>query len=82
METLNINSLLGPVFRRLTIHLLAFYIDSFVSHLGFYLSPLLHPPILTVPSCQEHCQKFGHRFVIFVMYILVHCQLLGVDFVD
>ncbi len=67
VETLNINSLLGPVFRRLTVRLLAFYIDSFVSRLGFYPSPLLHPPVLAVPSCQEHRRKFGHGFAMFVM---------------
>ncbi len=67
VRTLNVDSLLGLVFRRLTVHLLAFYIHSFVSHLGYYPSSLLHPPILAVPSCREHGRKFGLRYTIFVM---------------
>ena len=67
VRTLNVDSLLGPVFRRLTVRLLAFYIHSFVSHLGYYPSSLLHPPVLAVPSCREHSRKFGLGYTIFVM---------------
>ena len=67
VKTLNIDSLLGPDFRRLAIRLLAMYVHSFVTCLGFYPSPLLRRPLLAVPSCQEHRRKFGHGYVTNVM---------------
>jgi hypothetical protein len=67
VKTLSINTLPHQDFQRLSVHLLAFYIHSFISHLGFYPSALLHPPILTVPSCHVHHQKFGHGVPMYVM---------------
>ena len=67
VKTLNIDSLLGPDFRRLAIRLLAMYVHSFITRLGFYPSPLLRRPLLAVPSCQEHRRKFGHGYVTNVM---------------
>jgi hypothetical protein len=67
VKTLGINSLSLRDFQRLSVRLLAFYIHSFVSRLGIYPSPLLHPPILAVPSCHDHRRKFGCGVPIFVM---------------
>ena len=62
VKTLGINSLSSQNFHRLSVRLLAFYIHSFVSRLGIYPSPLLHPPSLAFPSCHVHRQKFGKGF--------------------
>jgi hypothetical protein len=67
VKTLGINSLLDPDVHRLTIRLLAFYIQSFVSRLGIFPSPLLRPSIQAVPSCPTHRRKFGHGYPLFVM---------------
>ena len=67
VKTLGINSLSLHDFHRLSVCLLSFYIHSFVSRLGFFPSPLLHPPILAVPSCHAHHQRFGSGFLIFIM---------------
>jgi hypothetical protein len=67
VKTLGINSLSLQDFHRLSVCLLSFYIHSFVSRLGFFPSPLLHPLILTVPSCHAHHRRFGSGFSIFIM---------------
>lgn len=67
VKTLGINSLSLEDFHRLSVRLLAFYIHSFVSRLGIYPSPLLHPPTLAVPSCHHHRRNFGRGVPIFVM---------------
>ena len=43
-----------------TVCLLAFFIHSFVQHLGYYPSPLLHPPTFTGHTCTDHQKKFGY----------------------
>ena len=53
-------SLPGLDCQRFTICLLAFFIHSFVTHLGSFLSPLLCPPRFGAHSCREHAHKFGY----------------------
>jgi hypothetical protein len=67
VKTLGINMLPHQDFQRLSVCLLAFYIHSFVSRLGFYPSALLLPPILAVPLCHVHCRKFGCGVPMYVM---------------
>ncbi len=52
-------------FHRFTVRLLAFFIHSFVTRLGYYPSPLLRPLILATHSCADHRRKFGNGLVIF-----------------
>ena len=70
MWSLGIDVLSEQDFRKLTLQLLIFFIHSFVSRLGYYPSPILHPPILATVSslsCAKHRQKFGHSFLNFIM---------------
>jgi hypothetical protein len=69
VKTLSINSLSHPDFYRLAVRLLAFYIHSFVSCLGYYPSPLLYPPTFATPACSrcDHRRKFGVGYALFVM---------------
>ena len=47
-------------FQKFTIHLLAFFIHSFVTRLGYYPSGLCYPPTSATHSCSKHCERFGH----------------------
>ena len=67
VKTLEIKSLFRLDFYRLTVRLLAFYIYSFVSRLGYYPSPLLHPPTFATPCCYDHRRKFGVGCALHVM---------------
>ena len=60
MTTMRINKLLGPDLEKFTVCLLAFFIHSFVQHLGYYPSPLPHPPTFTGHTCTDHQKKFGY----------------------
>ena len=53
------NKLPQKEFYTLTVHLLVFFITTFVTRLGYYPSPMLHPPILTGHHCAKHRRKFG-----------------------
>ena len=50
-------------FRRLTVRILAFFIDTFVTRLGYYPSPMLYPPILAGARCATHRKKFASGFL-------------------
>jgi hypothetical protein len=52
-------------FSRFTNSLLAFFIHSFVTRLGYYPSPLLRPPVLSTHNCVDHRKKFGDGGIIF-----------------
>ena len=67
VRSLGIDALSEQDFRKLTVQLLMFFIHSFVSRLGYYPSPILHPPILATVSCAIHRRKFGHGFLNFIM---------------
>jgi hypothetical protein len=60
VRTMGINKLSGLDCQRFTIRLLAFFIHSFVTHLGYFPSPLLCPPRFGAHSCRDHAHKFGY----------------------
>ncbi|KAF8262933.1 hypothetical protein EI94DRAFT_639978 [Lactarius quietus] len=60
VRNMGINNLAAPEFYKFTVCLLAFFIQSFVRHLGYYPSPLLRPPTLAGPTCVDHRKKFGN----------------------
>jgi hypothetical protein len=53
------NKLPQKEFYTLTVRLLVFFITTFVTRLGYYPSPMLHPPILAGHHCAKHRRKFG-----------------------
>ena len=59
-RTMEIDNLSELGFRKFTVCLLAFYIHSFVTRLGYYPSSLLLPPTLAAHSCIDHAKKFGY----------------------
>ncbi len=63
VRTMGINELSGPDCHRFTVRLLAFFIHSFVTRLGYYPSPLLRPPTLAAHSCTDHAKKFGNALI-------------------
>jgi hypothetical protein len=65
----NIKALDSSDFRILSLRLLIFFINSFVTRLGYYPSHMLVPPTLATASCADriHRQKFGHGYPLFVM---------------
>ncbi|KAH9161037.1 hypothetical protein EDB89DRAFT_2032599 [Lactarius sanguifluus] len=65
VRTMEIDNLSGSDFHKFTIRLLAFFIHSFVTRLGYYPSPLLCPPTLAAHSCADHAKSFGNaRFTL------------------
>jgi hypothetical protein len=60
MRTMRIANLSGLDCQRFTIHLLAFFIHSFITHLGYFPSLLLCPPRYGAHSCRDHTHKFGY----------------------
>jgi hypothetical protein len=64
-RNIGIDKLTGSDLHKFTICLLAFFIHSFVTRLGYYPSPLLRPPTLAAHSCVIHAKKFGYAHVIF-----------------
>jgi hypothetical protein len=59
MRTMGINKLSPEDFYRFTLRLLIFFIRTFVMRLGYYLSPMLHPPVLAGTYCEVHKKKFA-----------------------
>jgi hypothetical protein len=59
IRNIRINKLSVEDFRRLTERVLSFFIKSFVTHLGYFPSPMLRPPILANPRCTKHKKKFA-----------------------
>ena len=60
VQNMGINKLSGSDFHRFTVYLLTFFINSFVKCLGYYPSPLLHPPTFAGHTCTSHQKKFGN----------------------
>ncbi|KAH9024436.1 hypothetical protein EDB83DRAFT_2527143 [Lactarius deliciosus] len=60
VRTMEIDNLSGSDLHKFTIRLLTFFIHSFVTHLGYYPSPLLLPPSLAAHSCADHAKSFGN----------------------
>lgn len=50
-------------FRMLTVRILAFFINTFITRLGYYPSPMLCPPILAGARCATHRKKFATGFL-------------------
>ncbi|KAH9007812.1 hypothetical protein EDB85DRAFT_2165216 [Lactarius pseudohatsudake] len=63
VRTMEISNLSRLDFQKFTVRLLAFFIHSFVTRLGYYPSALLHPPTLTTHSCIRHLKKFGYGLI-------------------
>jgi hypothetical protein len=61
VRTLDINKLSTKGFHKFTVRLLTFFIHLFVTHLGYYPSPLLCPPTFATHSCSKHHRKFGYE---------------------
>ncbi|KAH9962007.1 hypothetical protein BGW80DRAFT_1462982 [Lactifluus volemus] len=59
VRTMGINKLSQKDFYKLAVHLLTFFIHTFITRLGYYPSFLLHPPILAGPCCSRHRKKFA-----------------------
>ncbi|KAI9437866.1 hypothetical protein BJY52DRAFT_1196235 [Lactarius psammicola] len=59
-RTMEIDNLSEKDFHKFTICLLAFFIHSFATCLGYYPSFLLLPPTLATHSCIYHAKKFGY----------------------
>ncbi|KAH9972262.1 hypothetical protein BGW80DRAFT_1252795 [Lactifluus volemus] len=59
IRTMGINRLSQTDFYKLSVHLLTFFIHTFITRLGYYPSFLLHPPILAGPCCSRHRKKFA-----------------------
>ena len=59
IRNMGINKLTLNDFTRLTVHILTFFIYTFVTHLSYYPSPMLCPPILAGPHCTIHKKKFA-----------------------
>ena len=62
-RTMGIDNLSELDFHKFTVCLLAFFIHSFVTRLGYYPSSLLLPPTLATHSCIYHAKKFGYALV-------------------
>ena len=60
VRNMGINKLSGSNFHRFTVYLLTFFINLFVKCLGYYPSPLLHPPTFAGHTCTSHQKKFGN----------------------
>jgi hypothetical protein len=59
VRNMGINKLTPKDFHRLCIRVLAFFINTFVTRLGYYPSPMLCPPILANHRCPTHKKKFA-----------------------
>jgi hypothetical protein len=62
VRNIGIDKLSGSDLRKFTVILLAFFVHSFVTRLGYRPSPLLRPPTLAAHSCMVHAKKFGYAF--------------------
>jgi len=58
VRNMGINKLSFYDFRKLVVRILIFFIRSFVTHLGYFPSPMLHALILTGHCCKTHKKKF------------------------
>jgi hypothetical protein len=65
VKTMGINKLSGTTLFKFTVRLLVFFIQSFVWHLGYYPSALLHPPTLAGHTCANHRKRFGNGLINF-----------------
>ena len=63
VKTMEINKLSGSELFWFTVHLLTFFIQSFVWHLGYYPLSQLHPPILANHTCVKHHKRFGNGLI-------------------
>jgi hypothetical protein len=52
-------------FHRFTVRLVAFFVHSFITRLGYYPSPLRLPSLLATHSCADHKSLFGEGSTIF-----------------
>jgi hypothetical protein len=59
VRNMGINGLEAEDFSRLAVCILTFLIKTFVTRLGYYPSPMLHPPILAGPHCAIHRKQFA-----------------------
>ena len=59
IRKIGISKLPKKQFTTLAVRLLAFFINSFVTRLGYYPSPMLCPLILANHSCAKHRKKFA-----------------------
>ena len=62
VRNMGINKLSAGDFYKLTMRILIFFINSFVTRLGYYPSPILCPPILASQRCPKHKKKFATGF--------------------
>jgi hypothetical protein len=62
VRKMGINKLSFEDFRRLAARVLAFFINSFVTRLGYFPSPILRPPMLANQRCEKHKKKFGTNY--------------------
>lgn len=65
VRNIQIDKLSGSDLQKFTVSLLAFFVHSFITYLGYCPSPLLHPPTLAAHSCMVHAKKFGYALNIF-----------------
>jgi hypothetical protein len=56
---ISLDKIAPEVFQKLTHRLLVFFIYTFITRLGYYPSPILHPPLLASHYCIKHPKKFG-----------------------
>jgi len=59
VRNMGINKLSSGDFYKLSKRVLAFFIKSFMTCLGYYPSPMLCAPILANQRCTKHKKKFG-----------------------
>jgi hypothetical protein len=59
VRSIGINNMDAKDFEKMSVRLLTFFIHSFVTRLGYYPSPMLHPPFLASHYCNIHPQKFA-----------------------
>ena len=59
VRNVGINKLSFEDFRRLATRVLIFFINSFVTRLGYFPSPMLRPPFLANQRCPKHRKKFA-----------------------
>ena len=60
VRRLDVNKLSTLEFHKFTVRLIAFFIHSFITRLGYFPSPLLCPPTFATHSCCKHRRKFGY----------------------
>jgi predicted small metal-binding protein len=62
VRSIDLGKLSHRDFHTATLCLLTFFINTFISRLGYYPSPMLCPPALATHSCSKHRKSFlaGH----------------------